>query len=143
MSIALLVVIVVVMQIWNHFDPSDNPEPVLKSDVGSHMKVPPEGSRDELPKPIPKAIPVNESDSPEPQQASMLRTFVVFGIPPGDSLNVRNSPSASSVPMFQLTNGQEVQFSGATAFNGETEWMHIQFGEQHGWVNRVFLAPKL
>lgn len=157
----MLSAFVIVVNIYRHFVPSAQNEPT--SNIGgasTHRETNINDQSNRIPKAIPvtepyidnnnpgrssgipKALPVDESVPSTPTTSNMLHVFVVVGIQPGDSLNVRSSPTMTSVPLLQLRNGQEVQARGDSVFNGETEWIPIKVGGLQGWANRAFLMLK-
>jgi len=94
---------------------------------------------------IPVAKPVQRSTPSAPQLESPENTaaappiYVVVGVTPGDFLNVRSEPAMNSDAVFKLTNGDKVQVTGQSAFNGDTEWIPITANSQKGWVRNKYL----
>ena len=43
---------------------------------------------------------------------------------------------------FKLTNGDKVQVTGQSSFNGDTEWIPIAVDSKQGWVRNKYLRPQ-
>ena len=83
-------------------------------------------------------VTATESDAiPTPPAAPPI--YVVVGVTPGDFLNVRSEPAMNSNAVFKLTNGDKVQVTGKSAYNGATEWIPITANSQKGWVRNKYL----
>ncbi len=66
--------------------------------------------------------------------------YSVTGVAKGDTLNVRSGPGANYPVVQQLPNGyRNIQSIGDSVINDTTEWVHISFGSQTGWVSKIFL----
>jgi uncharacterized protein YraI len=64
----------------------------------------------------------------------------VIGIAAGDTLNVRNGPSAANGVTIQLPNGYGgITVVDSPVMNNGTEWVNIRFRDGSGWVNRQYL----
>jgi hypothetical protein len=69
-----------------------------------------------------------EAESPEPQAPYPV---VVEGVPKGDVLNIRATPSSSAAIVGHAENEDILTVVGE-AQNGETRWLRIQVGEDAG-----------
>ena len=91
---------------------------------------------------IQRAVPVAEPTPPLTPfyQSSTGQTFSVVGIAAGDTLNVRNGPSAANGVTIQLPNGYGgITLIGSPVMNDSTEWVNVRFRGGSGWVNRQYL----
>jgi hypothetical protein len=91
---------------------------------------------------IQRAVPVAEPTATLTPfyQSSTGQTFSVVGIAAGDTLNVRNGPSAANGVTIQLPNGYGgITLIGSPVMNDSTEWVNVRFRGGSGWVNRQYL----
>jgi hypothetical protein len=91
---------------------------------------------------IQRAVPVAEPRAPLTPfyQSSAGQTFSVVGIAAGDTLNVRNGPSAANGVTIQLPNGYGgITIIGSPVMNDSTEWVNTRFRDGSGWVNSQYL----
>jgi hypothetical protein len=91
---------------------------------------------------IQRAVPVAAPTAPLTPfyQSSTGQTFSVIGIAAGDTLNVRNGPSAANGVTIQLPNGYGgITVVDSPVMNNGTEWVNIRFRDGSGWVNRQYL----
>ena len=87
--------------------------------------------------PAPVVTATGSDAIPTPPAAPPI--YVVVGVTPGDFLNVRSEPAMNSNAVFKLTNGDKVQVTGQSAYNGDTEWLPITANSQKGWVRNKYL----
>ena len=96
---------------------------------------------------IPRAIPIVKPKPPlPPAQRSEIdspplrQSYSVVRVARGDMLKVRSGPGANNAISATLPDGYgKIHVIGTTVKNGTTEWVHIVFGDQSGWVNKQFL----
>lgn len=65
--------------------------------------------------------------------------YRVGGLPPGDTLNVRQAPSPRAPIMGDLADGQTVLATGNVARPGDSPWYQVNFQERTGWVSSAYL----
>lgn len=75
-----------------------------------------------------------------------LEIFMVIGVSPGDSLNVRSEPGVLTddsivgvIPFF----GADILKTGDGVVVGQSEWFPIKYGDIEGWVNSEFLTEQI
>jgi len=104
-------------------EPIEDPKPLTSSATATTSPEP--NVRGEMPTP-PDALPI----------------CVVFGVAPGDFLNVRSGPAMNTNVVFKLASGDKVQVAGKSTYNGDTEWIPITANSQQGWVRNKYLRPQ-
>lgn len=68
-------------------------------------------------------------------------TYYVTGVSPGDTLNVRSSPTQTARVVTRLPNGTTgIEIEGDSVFNGADEWVPISVAGTEGWVRSSYLA---
>ena len=69
-----------------------------------------------------------------------VQLYTVVGPPNQQSLNVRKGPGANYDIVDKLWSDQaNIQIIDTSVMNGPTEWVHIRYNNQSGWVNKQFL----
>lgn len=68
--------------------------------------------------------------------------FRVDGLPPGETLNIRETPDAEGRTLGQVTEGARIRGFGCTneTPSGLT-WCRVKNGPIVGWARRRYLAP--
>ena len=94
--------------------------------------------------PPPKPVPTRSDSVPLASNtpAAEPQYYTVIGVAPGDFLNVRSGPAMNTSVAFKLTNGDKVQVTGQSSFNGDTEWIPIAVDSKQGWVRNKYLRPQ-
>ena len=75
--------------------------------------------------------------------ASAQDSFRVDGLPPGDTLSIRETPDAEALVLGQAPQGARLRGFGCTADtpSGLT-WCRVKAGPILGWARRRYLAPE-
>ena len=74
------------------------------------------------------------------QSPPARQLYCVFGLAPGDRLNVHIGPGASKKIIAGLANGYDgITVIGDSVMNDTTEWVNVDFGGGSGWVNRQYI----
>jgi len=74
--------------------------------------------------------------------ASAVR-YAVFGVRPGDVLNVREEPDPKSAQVQAfLWNARDVLGTGRSEQRKSELWVEVTAGAKSGWVNRAFLVEQ-
>jgi len=72
--------------------------------------------------------------------AMPVQLYTVVGPPNQQSLNVRKGPGSNYDIVDKLWSDQaNIQIIDTSVMNGPTEWVHIRYNNQSGWVNKQFL----
>jgi uncharacterized membrane protein len=77
--------------------------------------------------------------APAEQPAPQADSFSVVGVVPGDVLNLRSAPDASSALLGSIPPGTEVIGVGTPTHVEQTTWQRVSYGGTVGWVNARFL----
>ena len=156
-----MVVVLVIgggMALWDHFTAPDQPESTNKSTPattveprrGSDSRTTTTVTSEPQGLDVKRAIPVAKPVPPlvpflsEPVEAAPMQlSYSVVGVARGDTLNVRNGPSAKHGITAKLPNGYtKIRIVGAPVMNDTTEWVKISFGAQSGWVGKQYLEAE-
>jgi Bacterial SH3 domain len=91
-----------------------------------------------------------EAHEPDPVPAAPERTsearddrqrYVVRGVVPPDTLNVRAGPNPRSAPVAEIPAGARgLTVTGRRRQLGPSVWWELAYQGAHGWVNSRFLA---
>ncbi|MBX9930564.1 MAG: SH3 domain-containing protein [Methylobacterium sp.] len=74
--------------------------------------------------------------------ASAQEAFRVSGLPPGDTLSIRETPDAEAVALGQAPSGARLRGFGCTADTpSRLTWCRVKAGPILGWARRRYLAP--
>lgn len=75
--------------------------------------------------------------------ACAQEAFRVGGLPPGDTLSIRETPDADAPALGQAPSGARLRGFGCTADtpSGLT-WCRVKAGPILGWARRRYLAPE-
>ena len=70
-------------------------------------------------------------------------SFRVDGLPPGDTLSIRETPDAAAPALGQVPVGARIRGFGCTSDtpSGLT-WCRVKAGPILGWARRRYLAPE-
>lgn len=77
------------------------------------------------------------------QEFGRLEFFRVEGLPPGDTLSIREAPDADSAALGQAPPRGRLRGFGCTndTPSGLT-WCRVKFGPVVGWARRRYLTPE-
>jgi N-acetylmuramoyl-L-alanine amidase len=83
--------------------------------------------------------PPPETEQPPPEGA---QTGTIYGLAPGDSLNIRATASSTSAAIGTGDNDATVTIVGS-AYNGDTKWLKIKIEDPgivtYGWVSAAYV----
>lgn len=151
-SLPIAAVVFMVLSLSGAFDRfSDKNMPLAQRSAPRVIAEEPDANQQEIRRAIPVTAtpPTEMASTPNSLHASAQPTgtaqarYSVFGVAPGDTLNVRSGPGAQFPIIERLSNGFDgVRVVGPTVVNQTTEWINIGFGERTGWVNKQYLKAQ-